>query len=438
VADSTTPSALAEFAQKQGLAYEQSIALPQQGDLLNRGGKVEGAATGGLPGGLEGSLVHYRYTYTWTDSDNHSHSEERRFTLVVASIPESIGFLPYMGFSGPASKLSASAGGEDMAPIDMSKSEVLKQARAMAYKGTRETWLAQLLSPALIQWLERCDEDFGFELANGVLCAGRGGHLTAASELAAVCEDAAHLAGAIREESLEEVGTSGEEAEAARDPDAVPAMEKALREVELEQPATLGAAESTFAGYARRTPATALGSMRFALLLTLALNIPGIALPIVFLSEGLYLPLAVIEGGLILIVFFFSFRSRVGQRGRKYAEEAFYRAYAAERELALEEPLHFAAGHAEAKLPFKPDRVLSGLLPGGSKGSLVLAGDGGKRSDRIAVVAGPRGPVAEAELQAEAPGLSAQLLDGYAERLGKEIGEDLATRPDVRAGAAPA
>ncbi len=169
--------------------------------------------------------------------------------------------------------------------------------------------------------------------------------------------------------------------------------------------------------------------MRFALLLTLALNIPGIALPIVFISEGLYLPLIVIEGTLILTTFFFSFRSRVRQAGRKYAEEAFYRAYAADRELKLEEPLHFAASHAEAKLPFKPDRVLEGPLPGGTNGSLVLVGDGSKRSDRIAVVAGPRGPIAEAELQAEAPGLSAKLLDGYAERLEKELAEDLATRP---------
>ena len=37
--------------------------------------------------------------------------------------------------------------------------------------------------------------------------------------------------------------------------------------------------------------------------------------------------------------------------------------------------------------------------------------------------------MAEAELQAEAPGISAKLLDGYAESLSKEAAEDLATRP---------
>jgi hypothetical protein len=422
VSESTTPSALAKFAAAQGLRHASRIDLPEQTDVLTRGGgKVEGAATGALPGGIEGTLAHYTYTYTWTDSDNHSHSEERRFTLVVTAIPESIGFIPYLGFSGPASKLTAAAGGEDMAPIDMRKSEVLKHATAMAYKGTRESWLAQLLSPAMIHWLERCDEDFGFELAGGVLVAGRAEYLTEPSQLTAACEDAAHLAGAIREESLEEVGTSGE-AEAARDPDAVdPKMEAALAAVPLDSPADTSAAVGAFTSYARRTPSTFLGALRFALLVTLGLNVPGAALPITLIGAGAYLPLALIEGALILTVLFFSFRSRVGKCARKYAEEAFFRAYAGDRELQLEEPLHFAAAHAEAKLPFKPDRVLAGPLPGGSNGSLVLAGDGTKRSDRIAVVAGPKGPIAAAELQAEAPGLSAATLDMYAEQLAGEI-----------------
>ena len=119
---------------------------------------------------------------------------------------------------------------------------------------------------------------------------------------------------------------------------------------------------------------------------------------------------------------FFAFRSRVKSCGTRYAEEAFYRAYAEARELRLEEPLHFAATHAEAKLPFKPDRVFTGPLPNGpTTGSLVLVGDGSKRDDRIAVVAGPSGPVAEAELRAEAPGISAKLLDSYTESLTKEL-----------------
>lgn len=172
--DSQASKALAEFAAEHGLSFPPEAEIPRQGSTLSReGAAVEAAASGALPGGIEGTLAHFSYVYTWTDSDNNRHSETRRFTLVVTRVPESIGFVPYLGFSGAASKFDEGAGGEDMAPIHMEKSEVLKKASASAYKGTRESWLAQLFSPALIQWLERCDEDFGFELATGVLCVGR-------------------------------------------------------------------------------------------------------------------------------------------------------------------------------------------------------------------------------------------------------------------------
>ncbi len=424
-------SPLAAFAAANGLSFAPTAELPARGRTLSEpSGEVEGAASGVLPGGIEGTLARFVYVFRTTDSDNNTSEERRPFTLVVTEIPESIGFIPFFGFSGPASKIDARAGGEDMVTIDMDRSELLEHARAYAYRGTDEHWLAQLLSPALVQWLERCPEDFGFELASGVLCVGRGGYIGDADELRALCTDAAHLAGAIRQEALEEVGTGGEEESAARDPNAVdPAMEAALAAVPLDPPANRAAALGAFRSYARTAPATIFGSLRFAVALTLVLNVPGIALPIVLLSAGAYLPLAAIELAVVLVIFSFSYRSRIKKSAAKYAEEAFYRAYAAERELTLEEPLRFVATHAEAKLRFKPDRVLSGQLPGGSAGALAVAGDGSRRADRIAVVAGPRGPVAEAELQAEAPGLSAQTLDGYRERLAEEVAEDLATRP---------
>ena len=165
-----------------------------------------------------------------------------------------------------------------MAPIEIgATSAVLKHAAAYAYKGTSQSWLAQLLSPALIQWLERSADDFGFELADGVLCVGRGGYLTRARERCRrCCEEAAHLAGAIREESLEEVGTDGGEVEAAKDPGAAdPRMEAALRSVAIEAPATPTAAEAAFkqlraSGARRRSSARS----RSPLLVTLAAQRP--------------------------------------------------------------------------------------------------------------------------------------------------------------------
>jgi hypothetical protein len=431
VAAASSGDSLAGFAESHGLAYAERVDLPQQGSTLSQSdGKVEGAATGALPGGIEGSLVHYTYVHTWTDSDNDTHHETRRFTLAVTQVPESIGFLPYMGFSGSGSQLSALAGGDKMAKIDLGDNPGFEGAGACAYKGTSETWLAQLLSPALVDWLARSEDDWGFELANGVLAAGRAGHLTAAADLEGVCEDAAHIAGAIRQESVEEVDGGSANLDAAKDPDAAdPRMEKALQKVKTEPPAYLTAALGDYRSYARRAGDTFLSALKFAVVLTLLINVPGAAIPIVTITEGAYLALAVIEGSLLLIIFFFAFRSKVKNNSRKYAEEAFFRAYAEGRGMKLEEPLRFAATHAKAKLPFKPDRVLTGPLPGGGEGALVLSGDGSKRADRIAVVLGPKGPLAEAGLESEAPGLSAKDLDTYFEQLAGEAREDKATAP---------
>jgi hypothetical protein len=431
VAAASSGNALKKFAESHGLTFAERVDLPHRGSTLARSdAKVEGAVTGSLPGGIEGTLANFTYTYTWTDSDDHTHTEHRYFTFVVAQIPESIGFLPCMGFSGPASHFAANAGGDKMEKIDLGKNEGFKGASAYAYAGTSENWLAQLLSPALVDWLARSEEDWGFELADGVLCAGRSRYVTDEAELTRLCEDAAHLAAAIREESVEEVEGGSAQLDAAKDPDASdPRMEKALAKVKTDPPAYLTAALPAYRSYALRAGDSFFAALKRAVLLTLLLNVPGAAIPIVTIVQGAYVALAVIEGALLAVIFFFLFRSKVKSDGRKYAEEDFFRSYAEARGLKLEEPLRFSAGHAEAKLPFKPDRVMSGPLPGGGEGSLVLCGDGSKREDRIAVVLGPKGPVAEAGLEAEAPGLSTKDLDVFLEQLAGEAREDRATAP---------
>lgn len=424
-------NALKKFAESRGLAYSERADLPRQGSTLSHpDAKVEGAATGTLPGGAEGTLANFTYTYTWTDSDDHTYTEHRYFTFVVTQIPESIGFLPYMGFCGAAGHFVPTAGGQKMKKVDLDDDKGFKGASAYAFAGTSENWLTQLLSPALLDWLARSEDDWGFELADGVLCAGRSNYVSGEAELTRLCEDAAHLAAAIREESVEEVDGGSAQLDAAKDPDAVdPAMEKALAKVRTDAPAYLTASLPAYRTHARRSGETLLRALRYALLLTLVLNIPGAAVPIVLAVQGAWAVLAGIEGVLFLTIFFFAFRSRVRNTSRKYAEEDFFRSYAQARGLKLEEPLHFAATHAEAKLPFKPDRVMTGALPGGGEGSLVLCGDGSKRDDRIAVVLGPKGPIAEAGLEAEAPGLSTKDLDTFLQQLAGEAREDKATAP---------
>lgn len=420
-ADNTLPG----FAAANGLAYAKTVPLPAEGITLKKdSAKVEGAATGTLPGGIEGTVAHFTYTYSVTDADDHTHTETRRLTLVVTSVPVSIGFVPYLGFSRGASHFVGTAGGTQMRRVDFRGAEGLEHASCFIFAGTNENWQAQLFSPALLDWLARSPDDFGFELANGTLVAGRSDYLNSQADLKALCEDTAHLAETIREESQEAVDTGGAANYAAKDPDAGdPRMEKALAKVDVAPPQNLGGATHEFRGYIARSPELIFRAVWKAALLTLILNVPGAAIPIILAADGSYALLAAIEGALFLIVFYFLFRSAIKGGGQRWAAEAFFRGYAKSHGLTLEEPLHFAATHADAKLTFKPDRVMTGPLPGGSEGSLVLYGDGSKRKDRVAVVGGPSGPVAESELQSEAPGLSTEDLDTYLEQLAGEMRE---------------
>lgn len=425
---------LETFAEAHGLAHSKTVSLPEQGNLLTRGGRIEGAVTGQLPGGVDGTLAHYTYTYTTTDSDNHTTTHHRFFTIVVSSIPESIGFMPSLGFVGAESEMSGFGGAiGEAVQVDLGEDKGLKGSHCYRYKGSSENWTMQLFSPALVDWLARSEADFGFELANGVLCSSRKSYLEDPAAMVALCEEAAHVTAVIREESLEETATGNAEADAAKDPSlADPRMDQALAEVAIEPPATVNAATPTFASHLRTSPSTFFWALGKAMLITLVLNVPAAAIPILLIVAGNYAVLAAIEAVLVAILLFFIFRKRVRVNAAKYGAEAFFRAYAKQRGLVLEEPLKFAATHADAKLPFKPDRVLTGPLPGGGEGSLVMIGDGSKRADRIAVVAGPAGPISEAGLEAEPQGLSAKDLDTYLEQLAGEAREDTATAPASR------
>lgn len=416
---------IASFAKANGLAYAPSAALPKQGSTLREGGKVDGTAAGKLSDELDGTLAHYSYVETWTDSDNNTHSETRHFTLVVTQIPESIGFVPYLGCSGPASHFSPFAGSTETEGVDLGEDKALDDYRACVYKGTSKTWLPQLFSPALLDWLARSEDDFGFELANGVLCVGRSALVNDQPGLKAIWEDGAHLATAIRKECMEEVESGAAATDSAQEVGVDdPRMEAALAAAKVPSPPTISSAQPAFNGLLLRKASTYLGGLGRGIAIWLVVNLflSALTINIYVQANGTAKQVTTaIEAVLLLLFVFFAVRRVVRGRSEKYAAEAFYRAYAADRQLTVEAPLHFAATHAEAKLPFKPDRVFSGTLPGGLEGSLALAGDGSKRSDRIAMVAGPQGPFSEEELRAEAGGISAKLLDGYVQRLEEEI-----------------
>ena len=118
-------------------------------------------------------------------------------------------------------------------------------------------------------------------------------------------------------------------------------------------------------------------------------------------------------------------RSQINGTSQKLAAQGFWNEYARSHHLTLEDPTTFAATHAKANLPGAPKRVMTGIL-GGAERSLMLTGDGDKRGDLIALVAGENGPTASAPFDVSAPGPSTAALDSYVERLAGELGKQSA------------
>src|SRR5690242_18729480 len=98
--ESGTARGLRAFADARGLSYSETATLQGDGALLGKDGTVEGAATGMLPGGTGGTLALYRYT-----EGSGNDKTVRRYTIFVASIPETIGFAPYLAFKSPGTRM---------------------------------------------------------------------------------------------------------------------------------------------------------------------------------------------------------------------------------------------------------------------------------------------------------------------------------------------
>jgi hypothetical protein len=408
------------FAEAHGLRTEPRPELPVAGGLLSRDGlKVAAVAAGRLPGGEQGLVCHLTYTYRSDDTTRTVHR-----TAVVVRVPESIGFAPYLASSAAALRGSAL--------LDTRAPELGNDLDVRVADGVDDGWLNELFSPALTEWVLRSPDDFEWELADGVLTVSRDTHLDKESELTRLCEDAAHLAAALREESLEEVDSGAARRTAAkrkRDPQDV-LVASLLPLVEFERPpADVAEARPRFRELVLRHPSTYFISIWMTFVWTLVINVVGGGI------FGLLLNLPnpgravlIFEACVLTIVGYFTFRHEVNDRSQRLSVEAFWREYARARGLQVEDPGAFAATHAKAQLPGNPARVLSGSFAG-IPASLMVTGDGFKRGDSIALVGGPTGPVAGADFDVSAPGASAKALDAYSARLAEELKLDIATAP---------
>jgi hypothetical protein len=407
-------AALSEFAQAHGLTIDTDAELPAEGGLLGKDElKLHGAATGSLPGGEPGTLCHLSYTYRSNDA---THTSKR--TAAVLRVPESIGFAPYLA-----------AGGTGGLGLSVKSVELAGGGSVRADEGIDAAWLAELLSPAFTEWIHRSSDDFEWELANGVLCVSRDGYLTAESDLARLCTDAAVIARTVREECLEEVDSGQATRSAAKAKKPKPQdqlVNSILAKTTFGHPPTdVASSRAQFREVVVHHPSTYLISVFTTLAWMVGINIIGGGV------YGLLLNLPnpgravlIYQAVLFVVVGFFVLRRQINGTSQKLATEGFWQQYANTRGLAFEDPSSFAATHAKANLPGNPVRVMTGAFDG-IPASLMVTGDGFKRGDSIALVSGEAGPTATAEFDVSAPGASAKALDEYAATLAL----DLKTRP---------
>jgi len=404
-------SALQEYAEAHGLTYAKRIDLPTAGNLLGQGDlRIEGTAAGILSGSERGALCYLHYSYRSNDT---THDVDR--TAAVVRVPESMGFAPYLG----SGRMATTAHLVKSVDLDSGKS-------VWAADGANDSWLAELFSPAFTQWLSRNPDEFEWELSGGVLCASLKGHVRDETRLTALCDDTAHIAGRIREECLEEVELGQAKRTAAKPTKRQTATDKLAAAI-LEgttfakPPTDVASTRPQFRDHIVRHPSTYLTSLWFTLWIMLAINIIGGGIYGLLLNLGNPGQAVIIyQVILFAIVFPLVLRRRINGLSERLSTQGFWREWARTHDLTEEEPTTFAATHAKANLPGAPMRVYSGGF-GGVQGWLMFTGEGDKRGDVIALVAGEQGPTAAEPFDVSAPGPSTAALDGYVTQLAAKL-----------------
>jgi hypothetical protein len=405
------PSGLEDYAKAHGLTYAKSIGLPKSGGLLEEDGlSVEGAAAGILSGKERGALCYLHYTY---HSDDHTHEVNR--TAAVVRVPESMGFVPYLA-----------GGGTLIVGRDTKTRELDGGGSVRVSAGANDEWLTELFSPTFTEYLARNPDDLNWELCDGVLCVSREGHVRDETELGSLCDDAATIATRVREECLEEVDL-GEAKRTAAKPSSNRKFGAKLVDLLLSRttfghpPPDITAARPEFRHQLVRHPSTYFITLWITLLIMLGVNIIGGGIYGLLLNLGNPGQAVIIYQVILFVIIFpLVLRSRINSMSSELAEQGFWNEYIRTHHLTEEDPTTFAATHAKANLPGAPQRVLTGEL-GGVQGSVMLTGDGDKRGDVIALVAGETGPTASAPFDVSAPGISTAALDSYVERLAGEL-----------------
>ncbi len=336
---------------------------------IGAGGSRTDGATGALLGDLPATLLHSTYAES-------GGSGGRNFTLVVATISEAVAFARNLSCRGR--KVQDDLAGTEISrfgdsrEVELESAEFDKRFALQAPPGIDASWLRQLFTPALIDWLTTsAPPGFCFELNEGHFCAAIPGHAEDGSVLDGFVAAANRVAGRIREEATEGAGHESQAAEATRDQ----RFERMLGRVRFDQPPPdVGSAADRYMGIAMRRPGHALraigASFRHGPSLWALVALGAVALTLVLghgsgwelgLNVAVWL-IPVFIGALVVLVL--NIRRQAKALATRLGEEAFIRGYASSRGLRIVDPAAFQVDHAGLRLPGAVRHAIVGRLPG--------------------------------------------------------------------------
>jgi hypothetical protein len=361
---------LERYAKERGLAYESKREIRAVTPLLLSSGMSERAAAAGeLPGGIDGFVSHHRTAA--------GGSRGRELTVVVSRVPESLGFVRAM--SCRSKRIEVVRSYENLEYLGRWRRLQLESARfnqlyeLEVLEGQREAWVRQLFSPVFIDRLaSEAADGFCFELNEGHLCVAEPKHITEPAELDRLCEAAADVATRIRQESLEDVGSAGEEYAGDRAHEAK--IRRKVASVHFATPP-----QTPREAAKRFSNRWDIGWKAYGRALAWGLGIGGIGAAVALLVPGIDDSTAKILAAVAVLVGLLAFvlvvMSAAGTQAVRLAVEAFALEFAKSHGYEMEDRYEFHARYAQVPLPGRAQHVMRGTLPSGQPATLAFCDD---------------------------------------------------------------
>lgn len=212
---------LRAYGEQHGLVLREESPWPGYVPASQQPGPVKHAVwslAGVLPGGAIGRLRHQAMF-----GNTFGMNVKLQHTLMVCRIPESVGYVPFLGCRPDTIGGAMYAWDNDNRPKQSQVFESVELERRYKVEvaaGQSQNWIYQLFSPAFIDWLaDSTPVDFGFKLDLGVFhCEtpnwrGQEGSTSGEVEpalLDVLLENGSRVASRIRDEVLEEAAILGE------------------------------------------------------------------------------------------------------------------------------------------------------------------------------------------------------------------------------------